>query len=503
MTARLLFACCSAVCFTLSAQPGPAVNKKLRKELQSAYANWLKQDVAHIITDEERAAFSRLQTDDEREQFIEQFWLRRDPTPDTLENEFKEEHYRRIAYANEHFASGLPGWMTDRGRTYIIHGPPDEIEPHPTGGGYERPIEEGGGSTEVYPFEKWRYRSIEGLGTDIIIEFVDRSMSGEYRMAFDPSEKDALQHLPNSYQPDNSQTAIQNYKQFDWLHQFFMVNRPPRVRFRDLEALVHSIVKYNVLPMKVRVDYLRMTDSTVLAPVTIQFDNNDLQFKVQNQIAQASVNLYMRITTLARRPVSVQEDVVTVDSPAAGRSALYQKAFFLAPGAYRLNVVAKDVNGGNTNSLELALRVPQFEAGKLSASGIILADLIERVPARTVGSGQFVLGASKVRPRLSASFRRDESMGIYFQVYEAGAGETTQKPNGALEYVVIKNGSNQPVLDFSEEMSSLPDASAHQITVEKLLPLASLEPGDYTLKIAITDRNRNQVLTPATAFSVR
>ena len=108
--------------------------EKLRKELETPYRKWLNEDVAYIITDEERSAFKRLQTDEEREQFIEQFWLRRDPTPDTFENEFREEHYRRIAYANEHYASGIPGWETDRGRIYITFGPPDEIESHPSGG---------------------------------------------------------------------------------------------------------------------------------------------------------------------------------------------------------------------------------------------------------------------------------------------------------------------------------------------------------------------------------
>src|SRR5713101_8643081 len=147
--------------------------KKLQKELDTPYKKWLQEEVPYIISDEERAAFLQLQTNEEREQFIEAFWQRRDPTPDTVENEFKEEHYRRIAYANERFASGIPGWKTDRGRIYIIWGPADEIESHPSGGSYERPPEEGGGTTSTFPFEKWRYRYIEGIGTDIIIEFVD------------------------------------------------------------------------------------------------------------------------------------------------------------------------------------------------------------------------------------------------------------------------------------------------------------------------------------------
>src|SRR3984893_13593751 len=132
--------------------------KKLQKELDTPYKKWLQEEVPYIISDEERAAFLQLQTNEEREQFIEAFWQRRDPTPDTVENEFKEEHYRRIAYANERFASGIPGWRTDRGRIYIIWGKPDEIESHPTGGNYERPASEGGGQTETYAFEAWRYR---------------------------------------------------------------------------------------------------------------------------------------------------------------------------------------------------------------------------------------------------------------------------------------------------------------------------------------------------------
>jgi GWxTD domain-containing protein len=167
--------------------------EKLRKELETPYRKWLNEEVVYIITDEEKKAFRALATDEEREQFIEQFWLRRDPTPDTEENEFREEHYRRIAYANERFASGIPGWKTDRGRIYIEYGPADEVESHPSGGTYERPFEEGGGTTSTYPFEKWRYRYLEGIGSDINIEFVDADSSGEFRMTTDPSQKDAVQ----------------------------------------------------------------------------------------------------------------------------------------------------------------------------------------------------------------------------------------------------------------------------------------------------------------------
>src|SRR6202790_310441 len=147
-------------------------NSKLRKELETPYKKWIDEDVVYIISNAERQAWRRLATDDEREQFVDQFWLRRDPTPDTVENEFKEEHYRRIAYANQRYASGIPGWKTDRGRIYITYGPPDEIEDHSSGGTYQRPLEQGGGTTSVYPFQQWRYRYIEGFGTNVVVEFI-------------------------------------------------------------------------------------------------------------------------------------------------------------------------------------------------------------------------------------------------------------------------------------------------------------------------------------------
>src|ERR1700686_5523091 len=174
-----------------------AQKRSLNIELSKTYKKWLNEDVVWIISDEERAAFKQLSNDEERDNFIEAFWQRRDPTPDTEENEYKEEHYQRIAYANEHFAAGVPGWKTDRGRIYIVYGKADEIDSHPSGGSYERPMEEGGGETSTFPFEDWRYRYLEGIGQEVLIEFVDTCMCGDYHMTIDRGEKDALLHTPN------------------------------------------------------------------------------------------------------------------------------------------------------------------------------------------------------------------------------------------------------------------------------------------------------------------
>ncbi len=505
--------------------------EKLRKELETPYRKWLNEDVAYIITDEERAAFKRLQTDEEREQFIEQFWLRRDPTPDTVENEFKEEHYRRIAYANEHYASGIPGWKTDRGRIYITYGPPDEIEAHPSGGSYERPPEEGGGETSTYPFEQWRYRYIEGVGTNIIIEFVDPTMTGEYHMTMDPSEKDALLYVPGAgltmmesmglsdktqrfENTDGTHLGTpfggqpESMNEFTRLEQFANLQKPPQIKFKDLESAVTSRLSYNILPMKVRVDFFPVTDASVLTNVTLQFDRKDLQFQFKDGVQRAVVDIYAKFSTMTRRVVNVFEDTVTATTPpeylqefTKGKS-IYQKTIPLAPGTYRLNVNAKDVVGGNLSVYEVAVTVPRLDPDKLSSSTLILADVIEKVPSKNIGTGQFVIGDSKVRPRMDDVFKHDEKMGIYMKLYNFGAEEGTHLPSGQVEYEVLKNGTNERIFNYTEDLAQIPGASTSQVTIEKLLPLNTLVPGQYTLRLKVTDKNRNQTLTPSVQFTV-
>jgi GWxTD domain-containing protein len=503
--------------------------ERLRKELETPYKKWLNEDVGYIISNEERKAFRSLATDEERDQFVEQFWLRRDPTPDTEENEYREEHYRRLAYANEHFASGIPGWKTDRGMIYIKYGPPDERDQH-NGGTEERPMEEGGGTTSMYPYEKWRYRYIEGFAPNVEIEFVDPTLTGEFRMTTDPSEKDALLMIPgagltmceqmgqcNKTQrftrtdgthmgiPQGQEHADQN--EFSRMEKFAKLQAPPAIKFKDLEAAVNSTIKYNLLPMKVRADFIPVTGSSVLSNITIQFERKDLQFRQKGGVSTAAVNIYARITSMARRPVNWFEDVVSVDIPTdmlqqgVQGASIYQKTLPLQPGRYRLNIAAKDTVGGNTTNFEMALDVPRLEDDRLGQSSLILADVLEKVPTKSIGTGPFVIGTSKVRPRIGDSFKREEKLGIYLQLYNFEPDEKTKKADGTVEYVITKNGSNEKVFEFSEEISAI-SGGASQVVIEKLLPLQNMEPGQYTLRMKVVDKKRNQTLTPSATFTV-
>src|SRR6201988_2311282 len=350
--------------------------KKTLKELDTPYKTWLNEDVVYIISPEERTAFGQLETNEEREQFIEAFWLRRSSNPDLPDNDFKEEHYRRIAYANEHFASGVPGWKTDRGRIYIIWGKPDEIESHPTGGTYDRPMEEGGGSTTTYPWETWRYRYLEGIQENVELEFVDPSGSGEYHLTTDPSEKDALLHVPGAglsllesmgmasktdrftrSDGTNLPTALggtpASMDEFNRLEQYSKAFRPPAVKYKDLEAIVTARIVRDQLHFAYRTDYLKVTNDTILVPVTVQIPNNQLSFENKDGVHSATMNIFGRVSTLTGRVVQTFEDPVSRDFPESlfQRSlklqSIYQKAVPLRPGLYRLDIGIKDVKSGN------------------------------------------------------------------------------------------------------------------------------------------------------------
>jgi len=503
----------------------------LEKELASPYKKWLEEDVVYIITPEERSAFLRLQTNEEREQFIEQFWLRRNPDPDSPENTFKEEHYRRIAYANEHYASGIPGWKSDRGRIYIMWGPPDEIESHPSGGSYERPSAEGGGETSTYPFEDWRYRYLEGLGNEVILEFVDPTMSGEYHLTMDPSEKDALLYVPGAgltmmesmglasktdrfnntdgthlAQPLGGQP--ESYEEFTRLEMYAKIQQPPPVKFKDLEAVVTSRLVRNQVSFDYRFDFMRITGDTVLVPISIQIPHRQMSFQEKDGIQSATMNLFARITTLSGRIVQTFEDTVKQDVPnsllqhSIKGSSIYQKAVPLSPGLYRLDIVLKDVNSGNVGVVNTRLGVPHYEEDKLSSSSLILADQIQRVSSHDIGLGQFVLGDVKVRPKMDSTFAANEHMGIFLQVYNLKVDDKTHKPDAAVEYRVVKEKDPTPVLKLNESGDQLMERG-EELTLEKALALNSLPPGKYKLEIQVTDNLSKETITPTADFTIK
>jgi GWxTD domain-containing protein len=511
--------------------------KALKIELSKTYRKWLDEDVRWIITDQEKSAFMQLSNDEERDQFIEAFWQRRDPTPDTEENEFKEEHYRRIAYANEHYAAGIPGWKTDRGRTYIVFGPADEIEAHPSGGSYERPMEEGGGETSTFPFETWRYRYLEGIGQEVIIEFVDSCMCGDYHMTMDRSEKDALKYTPNAgltlYEQMGMSSKASRFtnggveqlgqspfnkdlqtKEFDRLEQFAKLQAAPAVKFKDLEEVVSHKISVNLMPFDVRADFVKVTSDTALVPVTIQIKNRDVTFQNKDGVERGTVNIFGRVTTLTGKIVQTFEDTVQVDVPVellpktAENSSVYWKALPLriSQNRYRLDIVVKDVNGDRTGSWSRAIVIPDFSEDKLSNSTLIIADQMEPVPTKNVGTGNFVIGTTKVRPRVAPSdgkpilFKRNQKLNFWMQVYNLSVDEKTHKPSATIEYNVT-DAANKAVIHTVESTDTMGNVG-DQVTLQKTLSAANLQPGMYKIEIKVNDKLSKQTVGPTATFAV-
>src|SRR6202171_999566 len=512
--------------------------KALKIELSKTYRKWLDEDVRWIISDEEKSAFMQLSNDEERDQFIEAFWQRRDPTPDTEENEFKEEHYRRIAYANEHYAAGIPGWKADRGRMYIVFGPADEIDSHPSGGSYERPMEEGGGETSTFPFETWRYRYLEGIGQEVMIEFVDSCMCGDYHMTWDRSEKDALLQTPNAgltlYEQmgmsskasrftggglerlgAGPNSSSQSTKQFDSLEQFAKLQAPPPVKFKDLEEIVNTKLITNLMPFDVRSDFVKVTGDTVLVPITIQMKYRDITFANKDGVQRGTVNIFGRVSTLTGQVVQTFEDTAQIDVPAellprtAENSSVYWKALPLRPGRYKIEIAVKDVNGDRKGVWSRGVMVPEFSDDKLATSTLIVADQMEPVPTKTIGTGSFVIGAVKIRPRVAPSngkpavFKkdRDQKLNFWMQVYNLGVDEKTHKPSATFEYAITNVATNKSVIQKTESTDTMGNVG-DQVTLQKTIAAANLQPGIYKIEIKVNDNISKQTVDPSAVFAV-
>ena len=516
-----------------------AQNKALRQELKGEYKKWVDQDVRWIITDQELQAFKSLSNDEERDQFIENFWLRRNPNPDSPENEYREEYYARIAYANEHFAAGKPGWRTDRGHMYIAYGKPDSIDSHPSGGSYERPIEEGGGQTSTFPFEVWHYRYLEGIGDNIDIEFVDTCMCGDYHMTIDRSEKDALKYVPGAGQTLYEQSgqsskadrmsgggleqlgkgpmsSSNQSKQFDRLDQFAKLMAPPVIKFKDLESFMTSskILTGPPFLFNVRTDYVKVTNDTILVPVTLQIRDGDITFSNKEGVATGTVNILGRVSNLNNKTIQTFEDTVNVEVPSEllakkrNDSSVYWKSLPLRPGLYKVDIVIKDVNNpDHIGRWERSLNVPRYDDDRLSSSSLILADQMERVPSKDIGAGNFVIGNTRIRPRvptgvaIPVTFHRAQNLNFWMQVYNLGIDEKSRQNGATIEYQILDKTTNKMVLQ-TQELTSKTNPNSDQVTIEKSLPLASLQPGKYEVSIKVNDGISKQQIAESAPFNV-
>jgi GWxTD domain-containing protein len=316
---------------------------------------WLDEDVIWIITAGERAAFKLLQNDEERDQFIDAFWARRNPTPDTFNNEFQVEHYRRIAYANAHFGARIAGWGTDRGHVYIVYGPPDRIDSYPLGKTGEASA---GAESSWHPLEVWKYSYLEGVGADVVIEFVDPCSCGDYQMKVQSELKNALFATPEDVVGQREAHAKPGEIQL-----YIMGQNPPPVRFKDLEEKAITQLKWKTLPFDVTTEVIRATELTSLVLINVDFHNRDLAFVDRDGSSRATVRIFGSVTTLAGRVTEIFEEAPEIGPSiqsqpnASPDSPRFAKTLALRKGRYRIEIAAEDASSHHWGTLSKAVVV--------------------------------------------------------------------------------------------------------------------------------------------------
>ena len=510
-----------------------AQNNKNRAQEDSRryFQKWLQETVVYIITPEEKEVFEKLTTPEERDAFIEQFWHRRDPDPKTAVNEFKEEHYRRLAYANENFKSGIAGWKTDRGRIYIIHGPPNQREAYPTGGNYERREHEGGGFTSVYPFERWWYRNLPGGRADVELEFIDPKMSNEYYLSVSPEEKDALlfseglgptsaeefglrakkdrpyfvSNYGEPYPGMNSRSKDDPMRRYE---TYFGVQKPAPLKYPDLKEMVRVSVSYTDLPFQVRQDYFKLNEGQTLAPVTIQFQNKDLTWKAGDDGHSIRVAVYGMVTTLTNHFVLEFEDVVSTNyrpeemQQGLLERSMYQKIIPIHSNMrYKLDLVVKDLNSGKVGVLSKALIPPGHSSSQLEASSLVLADFIQTLGQAPEQQQMFILGDVKIRPSVDKVFLPSDPLGVYLQLYNVGSDQSTLAPVLLVTYSITGQGRVlREVIDRRGESTQF--YSGQRLVLIKGLSLNGLNPGEYVLKVHVRDAISQRELSLSSGFAV-
>jgi hypothetical protein len=264
----------------------------------------------------------------------------------------------------------------------------------------------------------------------------------------------------------------------------------------------------------VRTDFVKVTESMDLVPVTLQMKNRDITFVTKDGVAKGVVNILGRVTTLTHKTVQTFEDTVEVEQPSEllekslEQQSVYWKALPLQPGLYRLDIAIKDVNNpDHVGVYGKGIEVPTFHDEKLGTSTLILADRMNLVSSREIGSGSFIIGNTFIRPRVSAnaahpaSFKRGQDLNFWMQVYNLGIDETTKSNQATVTYQITDTTANTVVLEKQLESKDLGEHS-DQLTVEKTLPMAGLQPGKYKVTIKINDAISKQEIVQSAPFVV-
>lgn len=493
--------------------------RKEERAMRERWRKWMEEEVGYILTDEEKAIFNKLTTDEERDRFVEDFWRRRDPDPRTPENEYKIEYYRRIAYANDRYASGIPGWKSDRGRIYITLGPPDSIETHPAGSYYEGGLTSHGGSTLTYPLQVWSYRRIPWIGDDVRIEFVDKSSSGAFKLLSGPLDRfDTM----NAMTTLMSEEMLTRYDASDFAYLPIGTNRPqdqlferfeqyaalqhaPKIRFDDLKQRVSAHAYTQSFPLAVQGYPLWMMPERAVVPLSVEVENRHLRYEQKGDNFQARLNVYILIEALDGRIVAEFDDdtvsAYTTDTfdKRLTEKTVYQRFVLLPAGRYKLSLAVKDTVSGQVTVREQSLHIPALPTGELALSGLIMARTVLPATAKDDPANPFLLGAFKVIPNVSGTYRADDRLAVYGQIYRPALAEDSRQPRLSVRFEIRRGDEVLLTVEDPAGRSVKLDGPDRYVFMRGF-PLAELAAGRYELRVTVEDAVGGVTASTASRF---
>ncbi len=471
-----------------------------QKDDPDFFKRWLSEDVVYIITKDELASARGLKTPEEKDAFIQTFWERRDPTRGTMANEYREEHYLRIAKANQKYTTATDGWRTDRGKILIRFGEPDNIDRNDSAGSTTM---RSGANRLTVPFETWEYRNIPGIGP-AKITFVDKTMTGNYEMTLNPADKIAKfsnedSALLNS-DPNNLLTLTETPDSIDWskrVNQYLALQRPPEIKFKDLKALVNVRLAFNVLPFNVRLDTLRGAGDRSVVPVTFEFDRSGLTFEQGPGGRVATVNVYCIVVDLAGRVAYEFEDAVSLYD-----STYFQRFITLDPGRYKVTAVAKQAGSGSAGKVEQVIAVSRPQ-NKLGVSSLMLADILVATASNESTLDNFVISRFKVRPLVKPEISSETPLGIYQEIYDFATDSNSQKPDIGAVLQVFRKGQGTEVLNSLVTAEEIGTRYAGRLLLAKTLRVSGLAPGEYIVRLTVTDNLRKETLATEAPLTLK
>ncbi len=494
-------------------------------ELDKAMDKWIRDYVRYIITEEEKVEWKGLSNRDDKVMFIEHFWQRRDPTPETRENEYRAEYIQRWLYVKQHFTAGKPGWRTDRGRIYLMLGAPSSVERNPFGR-----------NRTERPSEVWYYNSINNrnLPASVDISFVDFMGYGDYEIVTDLDQTArfnssfgiamnnldayALRRMGDVRPVEDVVSTMWDEARithpellsrdlFELQRELSEIAETPKLNVRPLREVVRTEIARGDLSFALSAGIFKAAAGNGFVPVTIAVPLSNISFRETPERRDYEIELYARVhgdngsdTYEEELKISFPRDEIAGHADA---DYVYQFWFTVPPGQYKLNLTIRDNLSGSVGHQQEEISVPVFDGGSLAMSDMIVADQVSEAPeneiARRNEAAPFRFANLRVIPNVKREIPSNKKeFFLYFHVYNFSTAGEDSTSDLAVQYYVYREGglfSKTPAFQLRRRFTD-------RAAVQSGFPVVNFEAGAYRIVAVVRDNISGEEVRGECTFSV-